>query len=89
MTATPQPLAAAQDPLPHELVPDAPEPAHVAAWWRASNDLTIGQIYLKQNPLLRQPSTPDDIKHSGLRHRPTIELRNSPTLDMPQSRSGA
>ncbi len=25
------------------------------AYWRASNYLTIGQIYLRDNPLLREP----------------------------------
>ena len=29
------------------------------AWWRASNYLTIGQIYLQDNPLLRVPLVPD------------------------------
>ncbi len=25
------------------------------AWWRAANYLSVGQIYLKDNPLLRRP----------------------------------
>ena len=25
------------------------------AWWRANNYLTVGQIYLQDNPLLREP----------------------------------
>jgi xylulose-5-phosphate/fructose-6-phosphate phosphoketolase len=44
------------------------ELAQVDAWWRACNYLTIGQIYLKQNPLLRQPLTTDDIKPRLLGH---------------------
>jgi xylulose-5-phosphate/fructose-6-phosphate phosphoketolase len=28
------------------------------AWWRAANYLTIGQIYLRGNPLLREPCGP-------------------------------
>lgn len=40
----------------------------VDAWWRAANYLTIGQIYLKSNPLLRHPLTSDDIKPRLLGH---------------------
>ena len=29
--------------------------AAIDAWWRACNYLTIGQIYLKDNPLLERP----------------------------------
>lgn len=25
------------------------------AWWRAANYLSVGQIYLQENPLLREP----------------------------------
>ncbi len=38
------------------------------AWWRANNYLTIGQIYLKSNPLLREQLTDDDIKPRLLGH---------------------
>ena len=48
--------------------PTAAELAQVDAWWRACNYLTIGQIYLKQNPLLRRPLTADDIKPRLLGH---------------------
>ncbi|MDT7537488.1 MAG: xylulose-5-phosphate/fructose-6-phosphate phosphoketolase [Actinomycetota bacterium] len=44
------------------------ELAQVDAWWRACNYLTIGQIYLKSNPLLREPLTSDDIKPRLLGH---------------------
>ncbi len=27
------------------------------AYWRAANYLTVGQIYLQDNPLLREPLT--------------------------------
>jgi xylulose-5-phosphate/fructose-6-phosphate phosphoketolase len=37
-------------------------------WWDAANYLTIGQIYLQENPLLREPLTPDDIKPRLLGH---------------------
>ena len=38
------------------------------AYWRAANYLSVGQIYLKENPLLRRPLTPDDIKPRLLGH---------------------
>ena len=37
-------------------------------WWNAANYLTVAQIYLKSNPLLRQPLTVDDIKPRLLGH---------------------
>jgi xylulose-5-phosphate/fructose-6-phosphate phosphoketolase len=40
----------------------------VDAWWRAANYLTVGQIYLQSNPLLRTPLSPDDIKPRLLGH---------------------
>ena len=83
MTMTPQPLVAAPVPLLDELVPDASELAQVAAWWRACNYLTIGQIYLKQNPLLRQPLTPDDIKPRLLGHLGTSRDCRSSTPTCP------
>ncbi len=44
------------------------ELASVDAWWRANNYLTIGQIYLKDNALLRSPLAVDDIKPRLLGH---------------------
>ncbi|ANF57065.1 phosphoketolase family protein [Halotalea alkalilenta] len=38
------------------------------AWWRAANYLTVGQIYLKDNPLLERPLELDDIKPRLLGH---------------------
>ncbi len=38
------------------------------AWWRAANYLSVGQIYLLDNPLLREPLTPDHIKPRLLGH---------------------
>ena len=37
-------------------------------YWYAANYLTVGQIYLKDNPLLEQPLSPDDIKPRLLGH---------------------
>ncbi|OFE15894.1 phosphoketolase [Humibacillus sp. DSM 29435] len=44
------------------------EIAAMDAWWRANNYLTIGQIYLQDNPLLRRELTSDDIKPRLLGH---------------------
>jgi xylulose-5-phosphate/fructose-6-phosphate phosphoketolase len=38
------------------------------AYWRAANYLSVGQIYLLDNPLLRRPLTLDDIKPRLLGH---------------------
>src|SRR5215213_11308238 len=40
----------------------------VDAWWRACNYLTIGQIYLQENPLLTRSLSADDIKPRLLGH---------------------
>ena len=37
--------------------PTDDEVAALDAWWRANNYLTVGQIYLMANPLLREPLT--------------------------------
>lgn len=37
-------------------------------WWAAANFLTVGQIYLRDNPLLRQPLTAEQIKPRLLGH---------------------
>ena len=42
--------------------------ATMNAYWRAANYLSVGQIYLKDNPLLEQPLTLDDIKPRLLGH---------------------
>lgn len=40
----------------------------IDAWWRAANYLTVGQIYLQDNPLLRDSLTPEQIKPRLLGH---------------------
>jgi len=40
----------------------------VDAWWRAANYLSVGQIYLLDNPLLERDLTADDIKPRLLGH---------------------
>ncbi|WP_442875206.1 phosphoketolase family protein [Actinoplanes sp. NBC_00393] len=48
--------------------PDDAEVAGLDAWWRANNYLTIGQIYLQGNPLLREPLKNEHIKPRLLGH---------------------
>jgi len=38
------------------------------AYWRAANYLSVGQIYLRDNPLLRRPLTREDVKSRLLGH---------------------
>ena len=40
----------------------------IGAYWRAANYLSVGQIYLMANPLLRDPLQPDHIKPRLLGH---------------------
>ena len=42
--------------------------AKMDAYWRAANYLSVGQIYLLKNALLRQPLSLDDIKPRLLGH---------------------
>ncbi|MBT9613628.1 MAG: phosphoketolase family protein [Burkholderiales bacterium] len=41
---------------------------HLNAWWRAANYLSVGQIYLLDNPLLTAPLKPEHIKPRLLGH---------------------
>jgi xylulose-5-phosphate/fructose-6-phosphate phosphoketolase len=40
----------------------------IDAYWRATNYLSVGQIYLLDNPLLREPLRPEHIKPRLLGH---------------------
>jgi len=40
----------------------------IDAYWRAANYLSVGQIYLMDNPLLRQPLKPEHVKPRLLGH---------------------
>lgn len=48
--------------------PSPPTLEALNAWWRAANYLSVGQIYLLDNPLLREPLTRDHIKPRLLGH---------------------
>ena len=46
------------------------------AYWRAANYLSVGQIYLFDNPLLKSPLTLADVKHMLLGHWGTTPGQN-------------
>lgn len=37
-------------------------------YWRAANYMSIGQIYLRSNPLMKEPFTREDVKHRLVGH---------------------
>jgi xylulose-5-phosphate/fructose-6-phosphate phosphoketolase len=59
--------------MPWETVPAASavtseQLARLDAWWRAANYLSVGQIYLMDNPLLREPIAAAHVKPRLLGH---------------------
>jgi xylulose-5-phosphate/fructose-6-phosphate phosphoketolase len=46
------------------------------AYWRAANYISVGQIYLHDNPLLREPLKPEHIKNMLLGHWGTTPGQN-------------
>lgn len=48
----------------------------VDAWWRAANYISVGQLYLKGNPLLQTPLKPADLKVHPIGHWGTIAGQN-------------
>ncbi|RPH47387.1 MAG: hypothetical protein EHM84_08155, partial [Lysobacterales bacterium] len=48
-------IATADKPL------DEQELARIDSWWRACNYLSVGMIYLQDNPLLKAPLKPEHI----------------------------
>ncbi len=45
-------------------------------YWQAANYLTVGQIYLRENPLLQRSLTPSDVKPRLLGHWGTLPGQN-------------
>ena len=48
----------------------------IDAYWRAANYLSVGQIYLRDNPLLRVPLALEHVKHQLLGHWGTTPGQN-------------
>ena len=67
-TVAPRPyvLGDAEGPLTRD------ELASIDRWWRAANYLAVGQIYLMDNPLLREPLAAEQIKPRLLGHFGTV-----------------
>ncbi len=65
------------------IVPDGKKPVldaesarRIDAYWRAANFLSVGQIYLCDNPLLKEPLAATHIKHMLLGHWGTTPGQN-------------
>src|SRR5881397_1778320 len=65
-----QQIETAKDELSSELL------YKIDGYWRAANYLSVGQIYLCDNPLLRRPLALTDIKHMLLGHWGTTPGQN-------------
>ena len=55
---------------------DPEELEGLIGWWEAANYLTVAQIYLQDNPLLREPLAPEQIKPRLLGHWGTTPALN-------------
>lgn len=64
--ATIAPTAQALDDVEGPL--DRKQLEQLHAWWRAANYLSVGQIYLLDNPLLREPLRAEHVKPRLLGH---------------------
>jgi xylulose-5-phosphate/fructose-6-phosphate phosphoketolase len=62
LSQTPSAQTQAPGPLSEE------EARLIDRWWRAANYLSVGQIYLLENPLLREPLLPEHVKPRLLGH---------------------
>ncbi len=59
-------VESAKTPVPQTLSPEELQKVH--AYWRAANYISVGQIYLYANPLLREPLELKHIKPRLLGH---------------------
>ncbi len=61
-----QTLSSPENPLNNSL--NLEELKKIDAYWRACNYLAVGMIYLRDNPLLKEPLKPEHIKQRLLGH---------------------
>src|SRR5215204_6262214 len=73
--APPRPALSPEEPAEGPL--SVEQLAGIHRYWQAANYLTVGQIYLQDNPLLREPLDPSHIKPRLLGHWGT-----SPSLSL-------
>lgn len=48
----------------------------VDGWWRAANYISVGQTFMKDNPLLKRKIVPEDVKRKPIGHWGTIPAGN-------------
>lgn len=48
----------------------------VDGWWRAANYISVGQTFMKDNPLLKREIVPEDVKRKPIGHWGTIPAGN-------------
>ncbi len=48
----------------------------VNMYWKAANYLSVGQLFLRDNPLLKRELTADDVKIKPIGHWGTIASQN-------------
>ena len=51
----------------------------IDAYWRAANYLAAGQLYLLDNPLLREPLRPEHLKRTLVGHWGTVPAKTLST----------
>jgi xylulose-5-phosphate/fructose-6-phosphate phosphoketolase len=61
---------------PQKIVLSPVELQRIDAWWRAANYLSVGQIFLFDNPLLKRPLALTDVKRMLLGHWGTTPGQN-------------
>ena len=61
-------MTTSHDATVEETYLDRRELETIDAWWRAANYLSVGQIYLLDNPLLKEPLRPEHVKPRLLGH---------------------
>src|SRR5438270_7164664 len=77
MTAAPPSGPATQQRAPSAAPPLSPDVlGKIDAYWRAANYLSVGQIYLFDNPLLREPLRLEHVKARLLGHWGTTPGQN-------------
>jgi phosphoketolase len=74
-TARPPTITASQSPYKDGPL-DPEQLRRINAYWRAANYLSVGQIYLCENPLLREPLKLEHVKQLLLGHWGTTPGQN-------------
>ena len=73
---TPKPIAKTAARMSRRASLNAKQLEQIDAWWRASNYLSACQLYLLDNPLLKEPLKPEHIKKKIVGHWGTVPGQN-------------